>query len=135
MNNKLMQRLTPLQLSFVKEYLFDFNATAAAKRVGFNGDYGRQLLAKPHIKKAIYDIKQNAFQEASITIKDVIEGITNAHARAVEKGDITSELRALELLGKHTGAFSKEAGGGSNQKVIVNMNFNYEQNEIIENKD
>jgi hypothetical protein len=44
--------------------------------------------------------------------------------------------KLLSLLWrKHTGAFSKEAGGGSNQKVIVNMNFNYEQNEIIENKD
>ena len=49
-----MPELTPKQCLFVNEYLIDKNASQAAIRAGYNQEeYGRQLLTKPHVRKAI----------------------------------------------------------------------------------
>lgn len=116
--------LTAKQSLFVKEYLVDLNATQAAIRAGYSenaaAETGYENLRKPQIAAAI----SKAFQERSERIgKDalwVVERLIENAERCMQgvpvldsDGDPTGEWRyeaqaanrALELLGRHFGAF------------------------------
>lgn len=67
------KKLTPKQTRFVDEYLKDRNASAAAKRAGYNPDSGRHLTAKPHIRAAINRRVEKAAQRADLTAQRVLD--------------------------------------------------------------
>lgn len=68
--------LTPKQERFVQEYLVDLNATAAAKRAGYNSktaySIGQENLKKPEIQSAIQEAKINLQKRTEITQDMVI---------------------------------------------------------------
>lgn len=68
--------LTPKQDRFVQEYLVDLNATAAAKRAGYNSktaySIGQENLKKPEIQSAIQEAKINLQKRTEITQDMVI---------------------------------------------------------------
>lgn len=68
--------LTPKQERFVQEYLVDLNATAAAKRAGYNSktaySIGQENLKKPEIQSAIQEAKINLQKRTEITQEMVI---------------------------------------------------------------
>ena len=73
-----IHKLTGKQQAFVREYLLDFNAAAAAKRAGYRGSpgtlraIGSQNLHKPAISQAIHD----SISESAITPQEIAFRLT-----------------------------------------------------------
>lgn len=116
--------LTPKQERFVQEYLVDLNATQAAIRAGYSektaDKIGPELLGKTSISAAIRKAQQGRQKRTEITQDMVIEKLAEiALGKATDfapegyplvKGatnKTSSQLKALELLGKHLGMFEK----------------------------
>lgn len=111
--------LTPKQERFAQEYLVDLNATAAAERAGYKDpNIGRQLITKNNVAAAIQKAQQGRQKRTEVTQDMVIEKLAEialgkATDFAVEgypivegaKNKTSSQLKALELLGKHLGMF------------------------------
>lgn len=120
--------LTPKQERFVAEYLIDLNATQAAKRAGYSERTAKQAgtenLAKPAVAAAIAAGREAMAERAKRTVDDVMADIGLVRANAMElirDPDTETQymrshkdaLKALELEGKHLGAFEKD----NNQKA------------------
>lgn len=151
-------KLTPKQERFVAEYLVDLNATAAAKRAGYNEktaySMGQRLLKNVEVQKrvqeaniarqerteitqdmvlretaklAFFDIRKmfgkdgkpldiseldddTAAALVGLDVQDVYEGNGDQKQFVgyIKKYKMADKLKALELLGKHTGAFEKQ---------------------------
>lgn len=106
--------LTPKQKIFVQEYLVDLNATAAAKRAGYKDpNIGRQLITKNNVSEAIQKAMRSREQRTEVTQDYVIsklKEIADKEASDGQDSDLkySSKIKALELLGKHVGAFEKQ---------------------------
>lgn len=88
----MAEGLTDLQLAFVREYLIDLNATAAAKRAGYSEDSARSIgsenLTKPDIQDAIAAAMSERAKRTEITADKVIKelaAIGFSNARSVVK--------------------------------------------------
>ncbi|MEM1149065.1 MAG: terminase small subunit [Pseudomonadota bacterium] len=105
---------------FVLEYCVDLNATQAAKRAGYSErtahQSGYELLKKPEIQQAIRDARAAQVERIKISADDVVLRI-DAEARD-PSNDTKDRLKALELLGRHTGAFEAD-----NQQRSITINF------------
>lgn len=151
-------KLTLKQERFVAEYLVDLNATAAAKRAGYNEktaySMGQRLLKNVEVQKrvqeaniarqerteitqdmvlretaklAFFDVRKmfgkdgkpldiseldddTAAALVGLDVQDVYEGNGDQKQFAgyIKKYKMADKLKALELLGKHTGAFEKQ---------------------------
>lgn len=108
--------LTPKQKRFVAEYLIDLNATAAARRAGYSAKtadrIGPELLGKTCVSQAIQEAIKKREQRTEVTQDYVIKKlkeITDKEASDAQESDLkfSNKLKALELLGKHVGAFEK----------------------------
>lgn len=109
-------KLTDKQKRFVSEYLIDLNATAAARRAGYSAKtadrIGPELLGKTCVSAAIQEAIRQREQRTEVNQDYVIrklKEITDKDASDAQDSDLkySSKIRALELLGKHTGAFEK----------------------------
>lgn len=109
--------LTPKQERFVQEYLVDLNATAAAKRAGYSerraSELGYQLLRKTTVQAAIQRAIQDRSQRTGVTQDYVIEklkAISDKQASDAPDSDLkySSQIKAIELLGKHLGAWEPQ---------------------------
>lgn len=109
----------------MQEYLVDLNATQAALRAGYkNADVGRQLLTKTHVSEAIQQAKQERAERTEVTQDYVInklKEIADKKASDMTDSDLkyANKLRALELLGKHVGAF--DGRGAADRKRENNL--------------
>ena len=119
--------LTPKQKQFVVEYLVDFNATAAAKRAGYsekNADkIGSELLGKTRVSQAIQEAIQDRQSRTEVTQDYVIEKlkeIADKDASDAQDSDLkySSKIKALELLGKHLGAWEPK---DKQQTAVVDL--------------
>jgi phage terminase small subunit len=100
--------MTPRQNEFVIEYLKDLNATKAAQRAGYKHPnvQGSQLLAQPNIKAQV-DCELKARSERLRADADWV--IARLEHEAVNlKNSPSARIRALELVGKHLGAFEAD---------------------------
>lgn len=158
--------LTPKQKRFVAEYLVDLNATAAAKRAGYNQktaySIGQENLKKPEIQSAIQEAQAERQKRTEITqdmvlretaklaffdirkmfgkdgkpldISELDDDIAAAlvgldvqdvsdndgdYVGYVKKYKMADKLKALELLGKHVGAFEPKADTGADNEVKI----------------
>lgn len=126
--------LNEKQQRFVDEYIVDLNATQAAIRAGYSPktaqEQGSRLLCNVMVAEAIQKAKKEREVRTQITSDDVvrrIDRVARMCERPVLKVDADGEaildadgnevircfdtqgaLKALELLGKHTGAFEKD---------------------------
>lgn len=125
-------RLTPKQQRFVDEYLIDLNATQAAIRAGYSQKtadrIGPELLGKSCVSKAVQEAKQRRRERTEITQDYVVQKLKEiADKQASDAPDselkFSSKIKALELLGKHVGAFDgkKENEKGMEVKVIIDV--------------
>lgn len=114
--------LTPKQKIFVQEYLVDLNATAAARRAGYSEKtadrIGPELLGKTCVSQAIQEAIKQREQRTEITQDYVLrklKEIADKAASDAQDSDLryANKIKALELLGKHLGAFDRggQAGG------------------------
>lgn len=117
-----MPALTPKQQRFVEEYLVDLSAAAAARRAGYKvrrpDQQGYELLRKPEIVSAIQDQRTRLAERTARTVSDVLADIGRVKADAMQQVidpdtgatamlDHKAALKALELEGKHLGAFDE----------------------------
>ena len=115
--------LNDMQEAFCLEYLVDFNATAAARRVGYTSkNSGGNLLANPDVRARVKELmveRQDhmivdanyvlaqcleVHQRCMSDIKPVLhkgEQVYDDDGNAVYQFNATGALKALELMGKH----------------------------------
>lgn len=120
-------KLTPKQERFVQEYLVDLNATAAAKRAGYSEktaySLGQRLLKNVEIQKAIQNAN-NARQERTEVTQDYVisklKEIADKKASDAPESELkySSQIKAIELLGKHVGAWDRQ---GKQQTAVEDL--------------
>lgn len=126
--------LTAKQQRFVEEYLVDLNATQAAIRAGYSAktasEVGFENLRKPQIAAAVEAQRAKVSERTMRTIADVMADIgrvrDNAMQEVTDPETGTSAmlshkdaLKALELEGKHLGAFEQD--NKQKQPQVFNM--------------
>ena len=121
-DDNFVRPLEPRQLSFITEYLKDFNGTQAAIRAGYSEKTANviasNLLTKVNVKQEI-SRRQALIQEASnITREKVIHKLLELieDCYTDEKTDRTSILKAMDMINKITGIYTPE-----NQINILNQ--------------
>lgn len=132
--------LTPKQERFVEEYLVDLNGTQAAIRAGYSpktaNEQASVMLAKPNIQEAVQAQRAKVSERTMRTVADVMEDIGRVRDNAMQimtdpdtGGQVMlshkDALKALELEGKHLGAFTERiehsGPGGSAIPTIINL--------------
>ena len=105
------RKLTDKRERFVREYLLDLNATAAYKRAGYKGSqnaleaHAARLVGNGRVQAAIQEALKTRNQRTEITTDLVVQETWKNYERCVEAGEFAAANKALELLGRHTGAF------------------------------
>lgn len=127
----MARKLTPKQKAFVDEYLIDLNATQACIRAGYSKKtadrIGPELLGNPCVSAAIQKAMQERQRRTEVTQDYVIaklKEIADKDASDYTESDLkySSKLKALELLGKHTGAFEPKPKEVQDEvKVIIDV--------------
>ena len=128
----MARELTTKQKVFVKEYIVDFNAAAAARRAGYSvkhaDNIGNQLMGKTGVSKAIENELKKRNWRTEITAEEIIKDLIEVKSVCMQKvyvrdsdGNIVKDVdgnpvtafmntkegnKALELLGKHKALFS-----------------------------
>ena len=128
--------LTAKQSKFVDEYLIDLNGAAAARRAGYSERTANRMasenLSKPDITAAIAARRAVISAKAERSVLDVLADIGRVRKDAmqpvtdIETGVVAmlshkDALKALELEGKHLGAF--EADNTQKKPEIVLTGF------------
>lgn len=125
-------KLTDKQKRFVSEYLIDLNATQAAIRAGYSrktaNRIGPELLVKTCVSGEIQKSMKERQKRTEVSQDYVIQKlkeIADKEASDVPESDLkyANKLRAIELLGKHTGAFERkrEASDGILSELIEGL--------------
>lgn len=101
--------MTPRKKAFILEYLIDLNATQAAIRAGYSEKTaqakGCGLKKEPAIKKAIQKALDKRAERTQTDADWVVRRLVANDKLAIEEGEIGHSNKALELIGKHHGAF------------------------------
>lgn len=132
-----MQKLTPKQEAFVREYLVDLNATQAAIRAGYSPKTAREqasrLLSNVNVMDAISAGKAARAEKLEVTAEQVLQWhidqyrinaqtygktefdgesraqVYDENGKAVQQQvDAPAANKALELIGKHLGFYEKD---------------------------
>lgn len=132
--------LTPKQRRFGEEYLVDLNMTAAYKRAGYSACghsaevAASRLMSNVELQRFIQENQEKISKKTLVTVEYVVEGLKevaqrcmqrvpvmvgqgkerkqakNENGEGVWEFDSSGANRAFELLGKHVGVFSEDAG-------------------------
>lgn len=115
--------LTAKQKAFVQEYLVDLNATQAARRAGYkNPEIGRQLITNNNVSSAIQAALKAREKRTEVTQDYVIAKLREIVEKDASDGPdselkYANKIRALEMLGKHTGAFDARVSAAAQDVV------------------
>lgn len=112
----MAKELTEKQRRFCEEYLVDLNATQAYCRSGYSvkkrvtaEQNASKLLRNPKVQEYISALRQQQSERTGITADSVLNEIAKiAFTKDVEIVG-REKMHALELLGKHLGAFDQNA--------------------------
>lgn len=149
---ELKARLTVKQAAFAEEFLVDLNRSKAALRAGYSdssaGTEGSRLMQKAGIAELVELLKLERSEATEVTAARVVAEIAkmafaDPHAVKFIKDpdgkdfkltleiDEKTKLKALELLGKHTAAFTENLNLTTNGKdlpaaqTVVNVAINH----------
>lgn len=121
--------LTEKQKLFCEEYAKDLNGARAARAAGYSKDTARSIasetLTKPYIKKYIDKLRKKRDERLKVDQDKVIKELAKiglADCGSDMGGfvvDLKNKIKALELLGKHTGAFNADESG----KAVITVNI------------
>ena len=125
-----MQKLSPKQERFAREYLLDLNATQAAIRAGYSAktaqEQASRLLSNVMVAARIAELKQERADKVAVTAADVLKGVIEVTLLAREEGDLKTALKGYELQGKHIGMWTEKVqqevsgpGGGPVSSELV----------------
>ena len=114
------------QRTFVDHYLQSGNAAESARAAGYSelssAKIGYNLLQKAEIKKALEDAKgkSSSTSESEITLDALIKTAKEICDEALEKGNISEKVKALESLAKLSGNWQEKQAPGSGFQVVIN---------------
>jgi len=104
------RELTAKRQAFTREYPIDNNGEKAAIRAGYSkktaASQASRLLKIVNVQKAIAERRAEIAERADVELTYIIRGLVDIYNRAIKAGRLADANRALELLGKHKGAFS-----------------------------
>jgi len=107
--DEALEGLTPKQKNFAREYLKDFNASAAVNRSGYQTKYpnrvGSELLDNPAVKYYINQLTRERADKSDIKPEYVIKKVMRTIEKAERDGKHTAVLKGCELLARHLGMF------------------------------
>jgi phage terminase small subunit len=131
-------KVPPKVERFCQEYIFDFNGAAACIRAGYSKNgastQATRMMANPKVAARVEELKLQLAEKTGITTEFVINGLREIADRCMQKVPVmkwdygTKQMvqeqdengndiwmfdsqganRAMELLGKHTGAFEAD---------------------------
>jgi len=108
-----MNKLTPKQEMFCKEYLIDLNATKAAIRAKYSEhtaqEIGSQNLSKLLIQERLQELNAERMKSVEITAEYVLTSLKNISDKCQTKElwNPQGATKAIELLGKHINLFKE----------------------------
>jgi len=126
-----MSKLTGKQERFCREYLKDgkFNATRAAEAAGYSKktaySIGNENLKKPEIIKRLEQLQKKTNNKYDVSAERVVEELAKIGfsdefgLEGFERLDLKDKIKAIELLGRHTGAFNKDESNKATIKVSI----------------
>ena len=106
--------MTARQERFIREYLVDLCASAAARRAGYScksaRSIGCRLLKREDVKKEVAAAMETEKQDTALRREQVLEELKTVAFGAASDASgaelkVAQKLKALELLGKHLGLF------------------------------
>jgi phage terminase small subunit len=104
--------LSDIQESFCREYVVDKNGTRSAIQAGYSKKTAdvkaSQLLRLVKIRARIDALQAKINEKNEISADYVVKKFKDLAERALLKGDMVNENRALENLGKYTGIFERD---------------------------
>jgi phage terminase small subunit len=110
---EILERLTPRQAQFVREYVTGGNAAEAARRAGYSERTAKaiacELLTKPDLQEAIQALQAENAAQWDITRKDVITGVLEAVAMARAQGEPMAMIAGYRELARMMGFNAPEA--------------------------
>lgn len=139
------KRLSPMQLSFVHEYLVDYNGKAAAIRAGYSESCAKQkasqLLKHPLIRAEI-EAHNSEVQKSALISRDRVtqmmmelyeasavripkldfagDQIIDSEGKPVYKMlDPQSAAKAIDMLAKHTGAYEADNQQKPDTEIVI----------------
>jgi phage terminase small subunit len=131
--------LSARQKRFAEEYVFDFNATAAAIRAGYsikNADKQAYTLCR-HAGIAFYIDHLTKTKETNITVVDenwIVQKIIKTIEKAEEITNLTAALRGLELMARHKGMLTdkQEITGKDGGPIEVERRAQEDADSLVE---
>lgn len=94
------RKMTPKQEAFIREYLIDLNAAAAARRAGYSADVanriGAENLSKPDIAAAIEELKAARNERTEINADWVLR--TLAEEKTADLADLYDEHGTMKPI-------------------------------------
>lgn len=146
-----MQKLSPKQEQFCREYLVDLNATQAAIRAGYSPktaySMGQRLLKNVEVQKAVQSAMDERSKRTEVNADYVLTNLLEIVERCMQRAPVLHKgeqvvdeegnsvwcfdgknaIRALELLGKHKGMWvekqelSGPAGGPIDNQLTIRL--------------
>lgn len=116
--------LNDKQKAFVREYLKDYNATAAAERAGYSpktaASQGSRLLKNVNVQKQIDKFQDEADAHTILTLEELQEWWSDAVRGRHSDAHYRDRQKASELLAKSVGGFTErvEQSGTTTIRVI-----------------
>lgn len=122
------KKLTPKQERFCQEYLVDMIGTQAAIRAGYSSRgaevQASNLLRNPKVSQRLTELRTEQEKRVEITADAVIKEIASIGFGTPEKD--SDKLKALELLGRHLGAFNDKS------QVTVDLTLPQQTSEALD---
>lgn len=108
-----LEKLTPRQGKFAREYVTSGNAAEAARRAGYSERTARaiacEVLTKPDVQEAIQALQAENAKRWQVTRRGVIEGVLGAIEMARAAGDPSAMLAGYRDLARMCGFNEPEA--------------------------
>lgn len=94
------------QKTFCREYLIDYNATAAYKRAGYKDTSSAEqnscrLISKDKVKAEIRRLQTEKTKNMELTVQIVLDDLNYGLEEAKRTGDLRAYAKFCELRGKH----------------------------------
>lgn len=129
--------LNERQKRFCEEYIVDLNATQAAIRAGYSektaASTAARLLRNVKVQKYIAQLQAERGQRLQVTQDDVIREICDIALLPLDDDNVLSgivkvkdKVKALELLGRHFGAFVDKVEQKTEFSDGINVNIKVE---------
>ncbi len=125
--SKEQKKINSKHAMFAYEYSIDYNATQAAIRAGYskNTAYstGQRLLKNVEVQQIISENQHKLIERLERTAENVVHDICMIGRVARSEGNYAIALKALELEGKHLGAFKDKLEVIGNPQAPLELNL------------